>query len=172
MSYAVASKKRKFNRVLDSISNPNLRKPSNANDSAAVMESVTSPTIKKIRLSQSFEPDNTTIKPSKSSISRRSLSSAASLRPNFVPWDRDRFLERLETFRKVDRWSPKPSAINEVEWAKRGWSCTDVMRVACVGGCGHSVVVKFPGDIDEVEDYDSDKIEERRRACTSFITFA
>jgi hypothetical protein len=46
------------------------------------------------------------------------------------------------------------------------------MRVECVGGCGRSVVVKLLGDIDEIEDYDSDKIEERKRVCTYFITFA
>lgn len=36
----------------------------------------------------------------------------------------------------------KPDAINEVQWAKRGWSCVGKDRVKCVGGCGKEIVVK------------------------------
>lgn len=63
----------------------------------------------------------------------------------------------------MDRWSPKPAAINEVEWARRGWSCTDVMRVECVRGCEKSVVVKLPDEIDTEDGYDDDKVEERKQ---------
>lgn len=38
-------------------------------------------------------------------------------------------------------WHPKPDPISEVEWAKRGWVCTDVNTVACKGGCERRVVV-------------------------------
>ena len=79
-------------------------------------------------------------------------------------------MERLQTFRRVDRWSPKPAPINEVQWAKRGWSCTDAMRVECVGGCGHSLVVKLPDDIDEFEEDDAEKIKERREVRTFTLT--
>lgn len=41
-----------------------------------------------------------------------------------------------------------------------------MMRVECVGGCGQSVVVKLPDEIDELEEYDSDKIEGRREVRT------
>ena len=37
------------------------------------------------------------------------------------------------------------------------------MRVECVGGCGLSVVVKLPEEIDEEDGYDSDKVEERKQ---------
>ncbi|EER23755.1 hypothetical protein CPC735_051250 [Coccidioides posadasii C735 delta SOWgp] len=172
MSYALASKKRKFHRVLESLSNnsnapkPSPPKPIPKDPTVATPKSI-DPTIKRVRLTPGSEPDDTVIRPSKSSLPSRS--STTSLRPNFVPWDRDRFLERLETFRRVDRWSPKPEAINEVQWAKRGWSCVDVMRVECVGGCGHSVVVKLPDDIEELEEYDSEKIEERKQVRTALV---
>lgn len=62
----------------------------------------------------------------------------------------------------MDRWSPKPSAISEVVWAKRGWVCADVARVSCVCGCGGSVVVKLPDELDELDGYDAEKVQERK----------
>src|SRR5579862_8035023 len=59
--------------------------------------------------------------------------------PNYAPWDRNQFLQRLKTFRHVDKWSAKPPTVNEVQWAKRGWSCVGRERVRCVGGCGKEV---------------------------------
>lgn len=38
-------------------------------------------------------------------------------------------------------WHPKPDSVNEVEWAKRGWSCVETNTVACKGGCGQRLVV-------------------------------
>ncbi|KAI5287539.1 hypothetical protein KEM55_009333, partial [Ascosphaera atra] len=94
-------------------------------------------------LSSALRPSSTP--PSVKSVT----SSAANAKPNYVPWDRERFLERLQTFQRVDRWSPKPAPINEVAWAKRGWSCTGVMTCGCVGGCGKTVVVKLPDELSE-----------------------
>lgn len=68
---------------------------------------------------------------------------------NYAPWDRGQFLERLKTFRHVDRWGAKPAQINEVQWAKRGWSCVGKERVRCVGGCGREVYIKL-GENSEV----------------------
>lgn len=169
MSYSLTSKKRKFHRVLDSISNATPQKPSAApvppssESKPTPMEGRISSTIKRVRLSQgSTASDDTITRPSTRKITKHPSTSTTSLKPNFVPWDRDRFLERLKTFRKVDRWKPQPDDINEVQWAKRGWSCTDVLRVECVGGCGHSVVVKLPDDIEDLEEYDNEKITERK----------
>lgn len=165
MSYTLQSKKRKFNRVLDSISKSVTPQAAAQHNNAIASPSserlAAPPSIKKVRLSDGPN-DGIDIRTSTSKISEVS-SVPATGRPNFVPWDRERFLERLETFRKVDRWSPKPSAINEVQWAKRGWSCTDVMRVTCVGGCGALLVVKLPDEIDELDDSDRDKIQERKQ---------
>ncbi|PGH08238.1 hypothetical protein GX51_01392 [Blastomyces parvus] len=176
MSYALATKKRKFHRVLDSLSGANVQKPSNADASTAKDASTAAakyPTIKKVRLASSgsvIDSDDMIVRRSVSNISRHSsLSPSSQHRPNFVPWDRERFLERLETFRRVDRWSPKPAAINEVQWAKRGWSCVDVMRVECVGGCGRAVVVKMPEEVDDVGEDDTDKIIERREVEARLI---
>ncbi|EEQ27614.1 C3HC zinc finger domain-containing protein [Microsporum canis CBS 113480] len=176
MSYALASKKRKFHRVLDSISLGSSQKSSSPQPSLAgedkLMLSGTAqinPSIKRVRLSRGENTDDSTPLPSRNTLSRHSTPSTTSLRPSFVPWDRERFLERLETFRNVERWKPQPDAINEVQWAKRGWSCTDKTRVECVGGCGQSVVVKLPDDIDELEEYDSEKIADRREVRAQLV---
>lgn len=63
--------------------------------------------------------------------------------PNFAPWDRGQFLNRLKTFRHVEKWMGKPDSINEVQWAKRGWSCVGKERVKCVGGCGKEIFINL-----------------------------
>jgi hypothetical protein len=63
--------------------------------------------------------------------------------PNFSPWSHETFLARLKTFSSVSLWHPKPEAISEVEWAKRGWVCLGVNTVACKGGCERRVVVSL-----------------------------
>ncbi|KAG5294211.1 C3HC zinc finger domain-containing protein [Histoplasma ohiense] len=174
MSYALVTKKRKFHRVLDSLSGANLQRSSNASSSTTTPHATQTdsntpkqcPTIKRVRVASSGSVTNPDGMVARKSVSNTSLDSSQQPspqpRPNFVPWDRERFLERLETFRRVDRWSPKPAPINEVQWAKRGWSCVDVMRVECVGGCGCAVVVKLPEDVDDVGEDEADKIIERR----------
>ncbi|EGC49279.1 conserved hypothetical protein [Histoplasma capsulatum var. duboisii H88] len=178
MSYALATKKRKFHRVLDSLSGANLQRSSNASSSTTTPHATQTdsntptqcPTIKRVRIASSGSVTNPDGMVARKSVSNTSLDSSQQPspqpRPNFVPWDRERFLERLETFRRVDRWSPKPAPINEVQWAKRGWSCVDVMRVECVGGCGCAVVVKLPEDVDDVGEDEADKIIERREVDT------
>ncbi|KAH8705019.1 C3HC zinc finger-like-domain-containing protein [Talaromyces proteolyticus] len=164
MSYALETKKRKFARALESISKP-LTSDGNAKAAkdpiAAARERLADPpSIKRVRVGDA-RGDGESAKTTVSRILRGS-SSSPNVRPNFVPWDRERFLERLETFRPVTRWSSKPAPINEVEWAKRGWSCTDYMRVACVGGCGSTLVVKLPDETDDFEDLDTEKVQERK----------
>jgi C3HC zinc finger-like. len=178
MSYAVESKKRKFHRVLESISKPlssenATKQPTSKPAPAAAAARDRIPgdlSIKKVRLSSNDISDFTSVRKSilKTSLpSSRASSTSSSKRPTFVPWDRERFLERLETFRRVDRWTTKPSPINEVQWAKHGWICTDIMRVSCVSGCGGSVVVKVPDEIDELDGYDAEKVQERKQVRTS-----
>ncbi|KAF9888701.1 hypothetical protein FE257_008459 [Aspergillus nanangensis] len=159
MSYAVETKKRKFHRVLES-----LTKSANA-DTATKSAATTDSSVKRPRLG--IQDDGSQLASARRAILKvtrpgpRGSSAPAYSRPSFVPWDRERFLERLETFRRVDWWSPKPSAINEVKWAKRGWVCTDTARVTCVSGCGGSVVVKVPDELDELDGYDREKVQER-----------
>ncbi|EUC43739.1 hypothetical protein COCMIDRAFT_100040 [Bipolaris oryzae ATCC 44560] len=63
--------------------------------------------------------------------------------PNFQPYSQEHFLARLKTFADVKKWTTKPDAINEVEWAMRGWSCDIWNTVACKGGCENRVAVKL-----------------------------
>lgn len=186
MSYTVESKKRKFHRVLDSLAtaaststpSPSLSTPSrpsmptgtgtgSASDRDRIETGVAHSTIKRVRLTSDEEARQrsgaSSSPPASVSISvsgSASASPSAAAGPNYVPWDRERFLRRLETFRRVDRWVPKPAAINEVAWAKRGWSCVGVERLACVGGCERAVVVKLPDELDEDKDEAGGGVEE------------
>ncbi len=81
--------------------------------------------------------------------------------PNYAPWDRGQFLERLQTYRHVDKWMGKPEKINEVQWAKRGWSCVGKERVGCVGGCGKEVVILFESGHEDKENPDEHSGEEQ-----------
>jgi hypothetical protein len=63
--------------------------------------------------------------------------------PNFQPHSQEQFLSRVKTFADVKRWTTKPDAINEIEWARRGWSCDTWNTVACKGGCEKRVAVKL-----------------------------
>jgi mRNA (guanine-N7-)-methyltransferase len=170
MSYAVESKKRKFHRVLESISKPltteNASKASTTGPATPAQDRIPANlSIKKVRLSSNDTSDFAAVRNSilkTSGLASRTASPSTTTRPTFAPWDRERFLERLETFRRVDRWTSKPAPINEVQWAKRGWICTDVMRVSCISGCGGSVVVKLPDEIDELDGFDMEKVQERK----------
>lgn len=55
----------------------------------------------------------------------------------------------------------KPERINEVEWAKRGWSCVGRDTVRCVGGCSHELVIKLEGDPGEtIKDTQAEEAKE------------
>jgi len=62
---------------------------------------------------------------------------------NFQPYSQEQFLSRVKTFADVKKWTTKPDAINELEWARRGWSCDTWNTVACKGGCEKRVAVKL-----------------------------
>lgn len=137
MPYALITTKRKFNKILDSISNssnPNL----NLRDNQL-------PEAKKPRLLHTAVLQSSpTHVPSKTLGT--TMTDDAHRPPNFAPWDRTQFLQRLETFRHVDKWMGKPEKVNEVQWARRGWSCIGKERVGCVGGCGNEAVIQLEED--------------------------
>ncbi|KAK4220010.1 zf-C3HC-domain-containing protein [Rhypophila decipiens] len=62
--------------------------------------------------------------------------------PKYCPGDREQLLRRLATFQELTEWAPKPDAVNEVEWAKRGWVCQGKERVRCTL-CSKEIVVKI-----------------------------
>lgn len=68
----------------------------------------------------------------------------------YTPWDRDAFLERLGSFRFVDKWTAKPVAVNEVAWAKRGWICSNKNRVRC-NTCRIELLVQVESDDEQTE---------------------
>ena len=151
MSFALNKTKRKLNQILDSISNISdtslpLKRPKTDASSVAPLE----PPIKKPRairpfstyvpstLQEIFEEDEE--KRRASLVEERGK--AKKPKPNFTPWDRGDFLERLKTFRHPYLWMTKPDKVNEVQWANRGWRCVGKDRVACAG-CGREVVMSL-----------------------------
>lgn len=62
--------------------------------------------------------------------------------PKYCPGDRDQLLKRLASFQELTDWTPKPDRVNEVEWAKRGWTCQGKERVRCTL-CNKELVVKL-----------------------------
>jgi hypothetical protein len=65
----------------------------------------------------------------------------------YLPWSREQFHERLETF-KPSTWFDKPKLVNAVECAKRGWINKGDDRLECCGGCGGVVIVRI-GQVEE-----------------------
>lgn len=84
--------------------------------------------------------------------------------PNFAPWDRSQFLDRLKTFRHVDKWSAKPRTVDEVQWSKRGWVCVGPERVKCQGGCGRELVVKLERAEGDATEDDGEGEEQKAQA--------
>ncbi|KAJ9620221.1 Golgi membrane exchange factor (Ric1p-Rgp1p) subunit [Taxawa tesnikishii (nom. ined.)] len=153
MPEALATIKRKFYKLLDppSPSTSLHRPPTNT----SVAESAREPTAKRIRSDEASPSAIILARIQARNASTTSVASKASTAssskpavppkdpPNFLPWSHEGFLKRLKTFSPVTMWHPKPDAVNEVEWAKRGWSCVDTNTVACRGGCEKRVVVKL-----------------------------
>lgn len=79
--------------------------------------------------------------------------------PNYAPWDRAQFQERLKSYRHVDKWMGKPEEINEVQWAKRGWSCVGKETVGCAGGCGKEVVITLESSREDKENVNQKTLE-------------
>ena len=205
MPEAIATSKRKFHKLLDSITAASNTLPSSqqrdkangANGTTPLtarerMELASERAAKRLRSSTSSTSLSTTLGSSLGRVANssttslpRKMPSAASTTfadrprddkqiPNFSPWSQESFLARLKTFSKVSYWHPKPEAIGEVHWAKRGWSCVDLNTVACRGGCERRVVVKLDtigtvvkkalendtaADADEAEEEEVDEAE-------------
>ncbi|POS87749.1 hypothetical protein EPUL_000520 [Erysiphe pulchra] len=145
--------KRKFNALLSSIGS---RPPSDERGSSTQIQSTSSGKdilSKRRRVIDSFSNldqkqdvhlDPTSVLGRKSSLDslKTPVVSTEPTMPMYVPWDRDEFLKRLKTFSSISHWTPKPAAVNEVEWAKRGWICQKFERVRCCS-CNVEIVVKL-----------------------------
>ncbi|KAI1816534.1 zf-C3HC-domain-containing protein [Poronia punctata] len=73
---------------------------------------------------------------------RKVESTDSSPPPRYCPSDRDELIRRLGTFQELTEWTPKPDKVNEIEWAKRGWTCRGKERVGCTL-CHKELVVKM-----------------------------
>ena len=164
MPVALSTTKRKFHKLLDSISNASNtalvpQGDTKSNASTTTLQSPLESPAKKPRILRPVSALVTATKPvSRPQVRASSTSSTPRVEssmpvvihpqdpPNFAPWDKAQFLKRLETFRHVDKWHGKPEKINEVHWAKRGWSCVGRDTVRCVGGCSKELVIKLEND--------------------------
>ena len=195
MPVALSTSKRKFHKILDSISNASnvslISGNEKHNASTTTLPASNDPPAKKPRVARpvSAYAPTTTHTAITSKAERRPLSvvqqtsstgmNGDSKLPNFAPWDRGQFLERLKTYRHVDKWRGKPEKINEVQWSKRGWSCVGKERVCCVGGCSKEVVITLEssrengandgGKAEDPEDSDEDDNDWREKAYAQLV---
>ncbi|KAL8832282.1 MAG: hypothetical protein Q9170_004939 [Blastenia crenularia] len=168
MPYALSTTKRKFHDILESIANPPAPTSLDTNNkqhnaSTTTLPSAHEPLAKRLKYAR---PTSTpllhtlthTMRSASTGTMTRNITPSTSIQekkpPNFAPWDRNQFLCRLETFRHVDKWMSKPDPINEVQWAKRGWTCVGKERVGCVGGCGNEVIISLEPSREERQSID------------------
>lgn len=148
MPEAIATTKRKFYKVLDSLNNV----PSTPSHTASTpsIKPPSEPVAKRVRRDISStttigQPLQVTYLPLSSDPKAYTVNGFPTVNkeptPNFSPWSHDAFLIRLKTFSSVSQWHPKPESIGEVAWAKRGWVCVGVNTVGCRGGCEKRVVI-------------------------------
>lgn len=205
MPTALSTTKRKFHKLLDSISNTSSSSSSPFQQDRSNASSVTLPPpaasstespLKKPRFTRpvsAYAGSSTAAQLRLVSNTRRPVSIAAENAskagsvsanspvqtrqapdqlPNFAPWDRGQFLSRLKTFRHVDKWIGKPDQINEVEWAKHGWSCVGKETVGCIGGCNKEVVIELEDEYVEGKEGEEEEVERewRQEAQNELIT--
>ena len=142
--YAIETKKRKFDRILDSIqdhsasqSGSNLAPGNNHNSTVSLVAASESATaVKKLRLSSGTS----------SSRNDPTTPLASQKTANYLPTSRGAFLDRLQTFRPITKWRiASNEVINAAAWARRGWRCVDTDTVYC-GACEKRLLVKLDKD--------------------------
>ncbi|KAL6247339.1 hypothetical protein RBB50_005685 [Rhinocladiella similis] len=145
MSYAVETKKRKFDRILEALSDGT---PSPSRSSLNTRNNASTTTLSQDSASDSSKRRR--VAPTSKVIV--TSPSVTSLSGHYLPSSRTAFLQRLETFRHVTKWHiPSSERINAAAWAKRGWTCVDTDTVYC-GACKETVHVDLEVDVDSIED--------------------
>lgn len=144
MSTSIETSKRKFHKLLDNLTS------SHPQPTPILSKDISGPATKRPRLEPRTRRNPTSITqfPRGTALTAHGTikvgahkTASSKPPPNYVPWSRELFLERLKTFADLRIWTSKPDAVNEVAWAKRGWVCDGLNRVACKGGCEERVVV-------------------------------
>lgn len=133
--YAIETKKRKFDRILETIkdhANPQPQPPTTPPcDGASSITLAENSSMKKRRVNLS------------NMSSKNSSATSLPKTANYLPASREAFLERLETFGPISRWHvPSTEDISAVAWAKRGWWCIGTDMVACKA-CNEQLLVKL-----------------------------
>ena len=150
--------KRKFNALLSNFGNKSTtflpsKSGTNNGSNVELAESelkrrrISRPTSALSQIISHVEPTSTSSEKTGTMAHNKSLSLASAQpaltdTPKYAPWDRVAFLKRLESFKSVTDWTPKPAEVNEVEWAKRGWVCRGQERVRCEL-CNVEILVKL-----------------------------
>ncbi|PNY28977.1 mRNA export factor rsm1, partial [Tolypocladium capitatum] len=154
--------KRKFNALLQGLSNPrsstsesapkSMNGDSRSGASAAATQDALLQKRRRLGFPEStaptiFSPSSNTVSTISSVVLRRSGTqtggkSGKEALAKYCPGDRDELLKRLATFQELTDWTPKPDRVNEVEWAKRGWICQGKEKVRCVL-CHKELLVKL-----------------------------
>ena len=176
MAYALSTTKRKFHRILDSISNSSSTSlTSNTQHDNASSTTLTQSSAKKARLIHPTSVFTSPVTQTKVQQPMKSVlrqTSTGKKKPNFTPWDRDDFLERLKTFRHPYMWMTKPDKVNEVQWARRGWRCVGKDTVAC-SACSKELVMILepdqPASCNSEDDVVSDEEDWRRNAQDDLV---
>ncbi|KAF9961959.1 hypothetical protein BGZ72_000581 [Mortierella alpina] len=138
--------------VLDRLSRLAASRPT-LHDSIAASIAASAPTTQLVAAA-SIEPTGAGTQSSDATLAHQK----AEARKRYMPWSRDQFHERLETF-KPSTWFDKPKMVNAVECAKRGWINTSDDRLECCGGCGGVVIVRIDLESDALRKQDSTDIE-------------
>ncbi len=162
MSYAVEIKKRKFDRILEALSDSaaspsrtSLNARNNASTTTLTQDSA-SDSSKRRRVT----PTAKAVVPS---------TSVTSLCGHYLPSSRAAFLQRLETFRHVTQWHiPSTEPINAAAWAKRGWVCVDTDTIYC-GACKERVHVDLDADSELLKNQENNEDEEHADQDDSFV---
>ena len=140
MPEALATTKRKFHKLLDSrFGSPSAPAAAATPPRPVSQGTISEPATKRIRSGGSTTSLAASLR--NKPVPATSINPVRG-EPNFAPWSHDAFIKRLRSFGPVTNWHPKPDAINEVQWAKRGWWCVDTNTVGCKGGCQQRVAVK------------------------------
>lgn len=146
MSYAIETKKRKFDRTLEALAGAAASSPSRTSLNSRNNHSTTSLT----RDDASDGSKRRRIAPT-SGPTLAASASTTSLVGHYLPTSRSAFLERLETFRHVTQWHvPSTDSINAAAWAKRGWICVDTDTVSC-GSCRERVHIDLSLDSERLK---------------------
>jgi C3HC zinc finger-like/Rsm1-like len=167
MSYAIETKKRKFERILESLTDGTASQSRTSLNSRNNGSTVSLATQTPSEASKRRRVAPTSLVAASKVPSK--AASTTSLTEHYLPSSRQAFLERLETFRQVTKWHvPSTEPINASAWVKRGWICIDADTVFC-GSCKERLFIDLEAKTketsspeaaenhDEFEDYSMEK---------------